>query len=246
MIPTMHVTVMFENWLGIRRSRVNLQGIRFVTNSKSICLGLLPSKKVVADSQRYLQHVRQSDGKYFGIMVRVQRAYSKMQSQKNYKAIDGLNFMRDCAKNISNLEEIRNHKDWDKTLAIDLGNFGSYPYRSQDRDKEEKVLYDDFFKAVYGNSWTTEKFENSFIKYLGTNSPTYIAQVQRTIAARSDCIVLIGGGSTFQTAAIEFYKNFHPKKQCIIFHCYLGVNLDLKQFRNDQNEMSNSSAFHVK
>ena len=225
-----HVTVMFENWLGICRSRVNLQGIRFVTNSKSICLGLLPSKKVVADSQRYLQHVRHSDGKYFGIMVRVQKAYSKMQSQNNYKTINGLNFMRDCAKNISNLEEIRNHKDWDKTLAIDLGNFGSYAYRSQDRDKEEKVLYDDFFKAVYGNSWTTEEFENSFIKYLGTNNPTYIAQVQRTIAAMSDCIVLIGGGSTFQAAAIEFYKNFHPnvKKQCIIFHCYLGVNLDLK------------------
>ena len=142
--------------------------------------------------------------------------------------------MRDCAKNISNLEEIQNNKDWDKTLAIDLGTFGSSGYRSQ--DKEEEVLYDGFFKAVYGNNWTTEEFENSFIKYLGTNNPTYIAQVQRTIAARSDCIVLIGGGSTFQAAAIEFYKNFHPnvKKQCIILHCYLGVNLDLKQFRNDR------------
>ena len=45
-----------------------------------------------------------------------------MKNQENYKTIDGLNFMRDCAKNISNLEEIRNNKKWDKT-AIDLGNF---------------------------------------------------------------------------------------------------------------------------
>ena len=231
---TNDVTVMFENWMGIRGSRVNLQGINLVTRSNSVCVGLLPSQKVVADSQRYLQHVRHSDGKYFGIMVRVQRAYSKIQSQENYKTIDGLNFMRDCAKNISNLEEIQNNKDWDRTLAIDLGNFGSYPYRSQGINKEEEVLYDDFFKAVYGNNWTIEEFENSFTKYLGTNNPVYIAQVQRTIAARSDCIVLIGGGSTFQTAALAFYKKFHPdvKKQCIIMHCYLGVNLDVKQFRN--------------
>ena len=231
---TNNVTVMFENWLGIRRTRVNLQGIQTVTRNDSVCVGLLPSQKVVADSQRYLQHVRHSDGKYFGIMVRVQKAYLKMQSQENYKTIDGLNFMRDCAKNISNLEEIRNNKDWDRTLAIDLGNFGSSAYRSQGINKEEEVLYNDFFKAVYGNSWTIEEFENSFTKYLGTNNPVYIAQVQRTIAARSDCIVLIGGGSTFQTAALAFYKKFHPdvKKQCIIMHCYLGVNLDVKQFRN--------------
>ena len=45
--------------------------------------------------------------------------------------------MRDCAKNISNLEKIPNNKDWDKTLAIDLGNFGSYPYRSQVRDTKK-------------------------------------------------------------------------------------------------------------
>ena len=233
---TSNVTVMFENWLGIRELRVNLQGIKQVTKYDSVSIGLLPSKKMVADSQRYLQHVIQSGGKYFGIMVRVERAYLKMSIQKNYKTTDGLNFMRDCAKNLSKLEELQNYTNWDRTLAIDLGTFGSYGYRrSRIKDKEEEVLYDDFFKAVFGNSWTIEEFENSFTKYLGTNNPAYIAQVQRTIAARSDCIVLVGGGSTFQTAAIEFYKNFHldVKKQCIIQHCYLGVNLNLRQFIND-------------
>ena len=229
------VTVMFEVWLGIRDSRVHLQGFKPVSTNASVSIGLLPSKKMVADSERYLEHVRQNGGKYFGIMVRVQRAYLKMKSQINYKTTDGINFMKDCAKNLTNLEELRNNKNWDRTLAIDLGNFGSCAYRrSQSKQKEEEVLYDDFFKAVYGNSWTIEEFENSFTKYLGTNNPTYIAQVQRTIAARSDCIVLVGGGSTFQAATIAFYKNFHPdvQKQCIIKHCYLGVNLDLKQFRN--------------
>ena len=93
---------------------------------------------MVADSERYLEHVRQSGGKYFGIMVRVQRAYLKMKSQINYKATDGVNFMKGCAKNLSNLEELRNNKNWDRTLANDLGNFGSCAYRHSKIKKRRK------------------------------------------------------------------------------------------------------------
>ena len=40
---------------------------------------------MVADSERYLEHVRQSGGKYFGIMVRVQRAYRIAQNSGGVK-----------------------------------------------------------------------------------------------------------------------------------------------------------------
>ena len=72
-----NVTVMFEIWLGIRDSRVHLQGFKPVSTTASVSIGLFPSKKMVADRQKYLEHVRQSGGKYFGITVRVQRAYLK-------------------------------------------------------------------------------------------------------------------------------------------------------------------------
>ena len=58
----------------------------------------------------------------------------------------------------------------------------------------------------------------------------YNAQLQRDLT-----IILVGGGSSFQAAGLAFYNNLHPdvEKQCIIKHCYLGFNLDLKQFKND-------------
>ena len=228
---TSSVTVMFANWLGLRNTRVNLQGIKYVTNNDSVNIGLLPSKKMVEESQRYLQHVRRSNGKYIGIMVRTERAYNKIHEYKSM--IDGIGVMRECAKNLSHILELQDYENWDRTLAIDLGDFGSYNLksrRSQKKGKREQVLYDDYFKAVYGISWTIEEFENSFIKYLDTSNPAYIAQIQRTIAARSDCIVLVGGHSTFQAAAIAFYEHFHPdvEKQCIIKHCYYGVNLNFR------------------
>ena len=224
------VTVMFKNWIGLRKARVNLQDIKYVTSRDSVTIGLLPSKKLVEESQRYLQHVRRSDGKYIGIMVRIERAYKEIH--KYSLTIDEVGVMRECAKNLSSILDLQHYKNWDRTLAIDLGDFGSYGYRrSKKIDKREEVLYDDYFKAVYGDSWTIEEFENSFVKYLGTNNPAYIAQIQRTIAARSNCIVLVGGHSTFQEAAIAFYQNFHPdvEKQCIIKHCYFGVNLNFGQ-----------------
>jgi len=66
--------------------------------------------------------------------------------------------MRECAKNLSSILDLQHYKNWDRTLAIDLDDFGSYGYRRK-IDKREEVLYDDYFKAVYGDSWTIEEFE---------------------------------------------------------------------------------------
>ena len=228
---TSSITVMFDSWLGLRTTRVNLQDFKDVKNQDSVIIGLLPSKKLVEESQRYLQHVKRNDGKYMGIMVRTEKVCNDIH--KYSSTIDGMGVMRACAKNLSHILDLQLYENWDRTLAIDLGYFGSNGQRrSKKIDKREEVLYNDYFKAVYGDSWTIEEFENSFVKYLGTNNPVYIAQIQRTIAARSDCLVLVGGHSTFQEAAIAFYQNFHPdvEKQCIIKHCYFGVNLNFRQF----------------
>ena len=95
-------------------------------------------------------------------------------------------------------------------------------------------LFGLFFTSIFGkDSWSIEEYEDSFTKYINTDkfdNPAYVAQLQRTIAARSDCMIMIGGKSNFQAAAIRFYKNFHPNvtEQCIIYHCYYGVNFNIQ------------------
>ena len=58
------------------------------------------------------------------------------------------------------------------------------------------------------------EYKGSFKKYIGGDNPVYVAQLQRMIAATSECIVLVcGRTSTFQQAAASFYKYHHPNAQ---------------------------------
>ena len=209
------VTVIFAFWLGIAKNRVNLKVIKSPDGGRIVKIGLLPSKKVVQDSQRYLQKLNfnnKNSNKYFGVMVRIERIFRNFVSSKKE----------------GSLKQFKVHKNWGRTLAIDLGRLGSSTFKGfKDKrtDHGIKRMYDAYFSSIFGNgSWTIEEFEDSFKKYLGIDNPIYIAQIQRTVAAMSDCLILVGGRSSFQGVAVSFYENFHPdlKEPCIIKHCYFG------------------------
>ena len=231
------VIVIFPGWSGIRHNKLNIQGVSF-NSGNTFNIGLLPSKRIVSDSGKYLKKFRPSSRKYFGVMVRTENVYTRVVK---YKKIDSklfFDYMLDCAKGLSSSVFIK-HSAWERTLAIDLGRLGSIKFLKnnfmQNNENEEK-LYNGFFGAIFGNNWTIDEYEGSFKKYLDIDDPAYVAQIQRTIAAKSDCLVMVGGESMFQEAAITFHKSFHPnpKDQCIIYHCYYPVNFDVHHFHTVQ------------
>jgi len=65
-----------------------------------------------------------------------------------------------------------------------------------------KLLYEAFVTSVYNESWSINNFEHIFV---GIINPVVVAQLQRTIAAKSDCLILMGGPSSFQDAALAMY-----------------------------------------
>jgi len=227
------VTVIFPGWSGIRRNKVNIQGLSF-NGDNTINIGLLPSKKIVQDSEKYLKKFIPDGGKYFGIMVRTENVYSRSVNSQKFDSNIFFDYMLECAANLSN-SVFAQHSNWGRTLAIDLGRLGSIKFLKssfmKNRKNQEK-LYNGFFDVIFSNNWTIDEYEGSFKKYLDIDDPTYIAQIQRTIAARSDCLVMVGGESLFQKAAITFHKSFHPNvsEQCIIYHCYYPVNYNLRNF----------------
>jgi len=233
------VTIIFSHWKGIKSGRVNLKDVK-LTNDNTVAVGLLPTKQIVEESERYLQklrldsRVKYDGGKYFGVMVRVEKVFIHFVRYQKYSAEKFWNYMMDCASTLKTLKEFRMYKDWGRMFTSDMGKYGSLALQRMPagvHGKSNAKLLKTFFTAVFGeDSWTRDEFEKSFNKYLNISDPVHIAQVQRTIAAKSDCLVLVGGGSTFQQVAISFYKNFHPntKKHCIIKHCYYGEN-----FRED-------------
>ena len=227
------VTVIFPGWSGIRHNKLNIQGVSF-NGDNTFNIGLLPSKRIVEDSKKYLKKLRPNDGRYFGVMVRTENVYTRTVKYKKIDSKIFFDYMLHCAETLSSNVFIK-HSDWDRTLAIDLGRLGSIKFLKNNfmqNNKNEEKLYNGFFEAIFGNNWTINEYEGSFKKYLDIDDPAYVAQIQRTIAAQSDCLVMVGGESMFQEAAVAFHKSFHPnpKEQCIVYHCYYPVNFDVRHF----------------
>jgi len=211
------VTIVFALWHGIRKNRDHLNAPE-MSNDNTVAVGLLPSIKMKKLSKKYIQKFNPGGGKYFGIMIRVERIYKA--KTKRVDENDVLKYLAECATNLTQYLNI--HPEWSRTLAIDLGQYGSIHYRHINTKTPEAIVYEAFFNSVFGNtSVTINEFEDSFKKYLNFDNPVVIAQLQRTIAVISDCLVLVGGGS-FQGGALAMYMKLHPNKkdQCIIKHCF--------------------------
>ena len=217
------VTVIFAYWQGVRPCRINLLGVK-LTKDNTINVGLLPSKKIVQESDKYLRRFITPGRKYFGVMIRLERTFLWFTKSHGYAKV--LKYMAQCASQLAELQQFKDHREWSRTLAIDMGSLGSRGCLLHDNHCPNKLL-NPFLIAVFGkDGWGIEEYEGSFKKY---HNPAYVAHIQRTIAARSDCLVMVGGKSNFQSATISFYKNFHPNvtEQCIIYHCYYQKNFNI-------------------
>lgn len=229
-----NVTIIFPGWSGIRHNKLNVQGVSFNVDN-TVNIGLLPSKRIVEDSEKYMKKLRPSGGKYFGVMVRTENIYTRFVKSKKVDPKIFFNYMLECAANLSS-GVFAKHSDWGRTLAIDLGRLGSVKFQKNNfmkNNENEDKLYRGFFGGTFSSNWTIADYEGSFKEYLGIDDPAYVAQIQRTIAAKSDCLVMIGGESLFQKAAITFHKSLHlnPKEQCIIYHCYFPIKFDTHRFK---------------
>ena len=228
------VTIIFPGWSGIRHNKLNIQGVSFNVDN-TVDIGLLPSKRIVEDSENYMKKVRPSGGKYFGVMVRTENIYTRFVKYRKANPKIFFDYMLECAANLSS-SVFTKHSDWGRTLAIDLGKLGSIKFLKNnfmENNENEEILFRGFFGSTFSSNWTIDDYEGSFKKHLGIDDPAYVAQIQRTIAAKSDCLVMVGGESMFQKAAITFHKSFHqnPKEQCIIYHCYFPVQFDANRFK---------------
>ena len=222
------VTVIFAQWNGIRQSRINLKGVK-LKKDNTINVGLMPSKRVIKDSDKYVQQFVPAGSKYFGVMVRVERILRELIKLRGFD--NAMEYLMQCAAKLAELQQLKDHHKWGRTLATDMGKLGSLGMQDgciKHRNCGIDKLLGLFLTSIFGkDGWSVEEYEDSFTQSPSADNSAYIAQVQRTIAARSDCIIMIGGKSNFQSAAISYYKNFHPNvtEQCIVYHCYYGVDV---------------------
>lgn len=193
----------FRGFFGVYRLPV-LSGCGIVHHDPNITI--LPSTRIMEDAKYYTATMLHNHP-YIGILVR----FEKLVLQ-HYDIGKCTRQLVDLLTNLSSLHKMENNY----FVAMDIGKFGSRGTTTANMLQFGKQV----FAAVYKEDWSFQEWEKSFELYSSNSEVAYVANLQRTIASRSKCMIGIGGGQ-FQEQALKLYKMFHPdhRSQCIHVLC---------------------------
>ena len=110
-------------------------------------------------------------------------------------------------------------------IALDFGKYGSNTWEWAVADDEARVagkrLAEETLQVLLGNKMGFEEWEETFAVATGNKTnPGYMAAVQRSIASRAKCLIMMGGGD-FQELILRDYLKFHAEeeKRCVHLVC---------------------------
>lgn len=224
------LTVVIDYWTGPWHVPTHLGSPSSCKDSSESGLRgkLFPSRQLLSHSQWYERTFAPDASRFsVAVMVRSEQLLNNLDPKSIQKGFSL------CLSEVLNLVD-QNELDSTATrtepfITVDVGTFGSNsriaPYRLIVGGKKTVVRK---MKAlttkVFGRNLTFEKWEESFTTAVGGIVDSgYIAALQRTIASRSRCLVLVGGGQ-FLKIALHQYLDLHPDQHewCIRFVCVEG------------------------
>ena len=115
------------------------------------------------------------------------------------------------------LTELRLNKVF---LTTDTGKYGSstFPLHrmlyNQDNHQAAISLTEQLLEAFNYTFASVDKYEDTFVQATGTAHSTYISQLQKTIAARARCLLIVGW-SSFHENAVALYNQTHSRNRCL-------------------------------
>ena len=187
------VTLIVLNWLGIRKARIHINPLTKYTSPLERKIAFPPSKRVITAYKEYIKQYI-GDHKYVGIVFRTHHVLYVGPKRSNFSSQS--EHLLQCSKNLSTvLDKVRNK--WKIFLAYDMGMFGSKGYVVKDFEKLAPLQEQIFLDAFNGSLQINEQEENLRKAANGTADRGVIAQLEKVIATRADCIILLGSHSTF-------------------------------------------------
>ena len=172
------VTVLLNEFRGFfglyRMPVVSTCGVRH----RRMNISIFPSHRLVNEVHRYV-HMNFMDRPFFSVLVRMERIVQHTRVNKT----------RCIQEVLVTLQRLRyERKLRDNVLGMDVGRFGSRGSSVHNINHLGK----EFFRIVNLTNQSFEDWENSFSNFLGSINPAYIANFQRTLATRSECLILVG------------------------------------------------------
>ncbi len=207
------VTVIFDEFRGLDP---HLGGVRLPLQLDSPCIHtrrlppkiIVPSAQIMKDAERYYTKI----AKNVGILARIEKIHANRHT-----------FIECVEKAVQIKEELYKNQSLRNTfLSMDVGKYGSTSvniFHANQLLTQGQTL----FEKVYTQeeNWTFQEWEKSFSSIASSGNVAYVANLQRTIAAKATCLILIGGGS-FQEQAEQWHREqFYPElsNQCVYTVC---------------------------
>ncbi len=207
-----NVTVIFNEFRGLDP---HLGGVRLPLQLDSPCIHtrrlppkiIVPSAEILSNAKKYYTKV--AENFTVGILARIEKIHA------NHR----LTFMKCVEKAVQTKEDLYKKRGLTNLfLAMDVGKYGSTSIGANQVLTQGQTLFN---KLYTQENWTFQEREESFSSIASSDNVAYVANLQRTIAAKATCLILIGGGS-FQEQTEEWHREqFHPElsNQCIYTIC---------------------------
>ena len=171
-----------------------------------------PSKRLLQDAKRYNDMFLKGENR-LAIMIRTEKVVMF------YFQLNKSSSLEECFQQVLNLSrEMGSEKP---LVTLDMGRFGSSTVYNLNDTEEVQNASRAALVSLYRDQWTFEEWEDSFVEATGGETKeAYVAALQRILASRADCLVLMGGGN-FQALAVEGYLNYHENSSewCIYSVC---------------------------
>ena len=220
------VTVLMEEWRGLSTvengKRVVLTDACWMPIRVEPLLYTWPSQQLICDATKYKEKFLKTDN-YITLMVRTEKiGYKNFTSGRT-----NLDNMARCLnKTLKIWKALKASMGIENTfLSMDIGKYGSYGLMNKKGRKKYRPyinLYMDFFRQLFGPLATIKRWESRFEEVTSKHDSGYIGSLQKTIAAKSKCIIFTGGG-LFQRHTKFIYDriNSNKKKKCtrIVHKC---------------------------
>ena len=208
-----NLTYWFYSWHGVGRIKIQSS---IIGRGGSTFAMARPSPRILQDSKNYVKTVLGLDSnKYAAVAFRTQPKKNAMESQRKSRN-EIMNYFLKCAEGIATV--LSETKMNDSILAIDLGRFGDLTALNYyDYDGKGSVIFQTALDAVYHNKTIAEYHEDFITAANGITDSGYIGAMQKNIAEKAECLIVIGGHSNFQRSMIS---NHRSTSNCIKYLCY--------------------------
>ena len=179
------------------------------------------SKRLLANANYYKERFLNSHNKHLTLMIRLEHVYTFLSRRRSKAGEWSVEKCLNAA--IEEVKYFQNEKSFGKPfVTLDIGKYGSKSLRSigLENVKNNTKYISKLLSSVYGGPWNFEEWENSFTQATGgIVDSSYIAALQRTVASKAECLILVGGGM-FQELTMRKYMESHDQEDwCIHFVC---------------------------